>query len=358
MDYLLPFFEQLKQSYDPNNPEDFEALNQLIQNMTGEGVQAVEQPSGEAEEEDSALVKKRIQELLKQMNPEYMAELIEQGVKAGFIHPGQDPVEAIQQVMVHLAHQADHSESEKQSQQNESQQDGDRSVEDAAEGSRQDKLMHLINEAVQEKRSSQTKKQAEKELEEGTVSKSVIDDTLSNRMSFNNIQQLTTVQINRIIQSLKQGQEQKQRINHTIMQDQLQQEQLQKQMNPKIIPFKVGPVEPKRPEYSLFFREDLDQQQKQDRDADMEESDHRTEIQLQPQKTANFKGDLLSNSGRSGSDVQVQSGGKSAQLQKAQQAAQQQIEEIQNTMKNTTPRQVFDELLLRQTPSVLQISQS
>lgn len=31
-----------------------------------------------------------------------MSELIDQGIKAGFIHPGQDPIEAIQQVMVHL----------------------------------------------------------------------------------------------------------------------------------------------------------------------------------------------------------------------------------------------------------------
>lgn len=93
-----------------------------------------------------------------------------------------------------------------------------------------------------------------------TPEKSEVDEdsALTNKMPFNSVQQLTTVQINRIIQSLKQGQEQKQRIDQTILQDKQQQEQFQKHQNPKIIPFRVGTVEKERREYSLFFREDLE----------------------------------------------------------------------------------------------------
>lgn len=70
--------------------------------------------------------------------------------------------------------------------------------------------------------------------------------------------QLTTVQINRIIQSLKQGQEQGQRVVQTVQEDEAQEKQYQKHQNPKIIPFKVGAPKKERGEYYLYFREELE----------------------------------------------------------------------------------------------------
>lgn len=66
------------------------------------------------------------------------------------------------------------------------------------------------------------------------------------------------------------------------------------------------------------------------------------------QRTANFKNDILSTSNKSHSETKQAEYNPSqvnSQLQKAQQAAQKQLAEIQNTIKHTTPKENLDELL-------------
>lgn len=121
--------------------------------------------------------------------------------------------------------------------------------------------MNLINETIKETKERETHKaQSQKrEAVQHSNSKSVEESNNSNLLvSLGAVSQMTTVQINRIIQSLKQGQEQKQRIIQTIQEDEAQEKQYQKHQNPKIIPFKVGAPKKERGEYYLYFREELE----------------------------------------------------------------------------------------------------
>lgn len=86
-----------------NDAEEMELPNQIVNTEYGDEMleqlkQLGSQVSG-SEEPDSgsehALVRKRITNLMKQMSPEYISEFIDQGIKAGFIPPGTNPIDAI-----------------------------------------------------------------------------------------------------------------------------------------------------------------------------------------------------------------------------------------------------------------------